>query len=110
MFLLFKGALRMSRFILYLLYTLFTFWALPIFQHTGTGCIEIAVFVLRLILVNFGQNFSERSLLDLKSKINRDFNHEFSHDFKHMCNTPLNRYLYILNAVRRPYVRTFVRP
>jgi len=21
-------------------------WALPIFQHSGTGCIEIAVFVL----------------------------------------------------------------
>jgi len=30
--------------------------ALPMFQHvSGTGCIEIAVFVLRLILVDFSR-------------------------------------------------------
>ena len=45
------------------------------------------MFVLRSILVDFGQNFSQRALLDL-NKINHDFDHEFNHDFKR-SGTPL---------------------
>jgi len=47
-------------------------WALPIFQHSGTGYIEIVVVVL--ILFDFSQKFSERALPNLKIK--RDFNHD----------------------------------
>ena len=32
-------------------------WALPMFQHSRTSYSEIAVFVARLILVDFGQSF-----------------------------------------------------
>jgi len=42
--------------------------ALPIFQRSGTGYIEITVFVLRFILVDSRQNFSELALLDLKNQ------------------------------------------
>jgi len=38
------------------------------FLHSGTGYIEIAMFVLWLIFVDFGQNFSERALLVLKNQ------------------------------------------
>jgi len=38
------------------------------FQHSGIGYIEIAVFVLWLIFVDFSQNFSERALLVRKSQ------------------------------------------
>jgi len=38
------------------------------FQHSGTGYVEIAVFVLWLIFVDFSQNFSERALLVRKSQ------------------------------------------
>jgi len=37
-------------------------WALPTFQRSVAGYIETAVIVLRLILVDFSQNFSERAL------------------------------------------------
>jgi len=43
-------------------------WALLIIQHSVTGYIEIAVFILQFILVNISQNFSERGMLDLKNQ------------------------------------------
>jgi len=43
-------------------------WALLIFQYNGTGYIEIAVFILWLIVINFSQNFSEPALLNLTNQ------------------------------------------
>jgi len=43
-------------------------WALPIFQHSATGYMETAMFVLQLILVNFSQNSAECGLLNLKNQ------------------------------------------
>jgi len=48
------------------------------FLHSGTGYIEIAVFVLRLIFVDFGQNFQESTATS--EKTNHDFNHDFLHN------------------------------
>jgi len=43
-------------------------YALSIFQRSGTGYVEVVVFVLRSIIIDFSQNFSERALLDMKNR------------------------------------------
>ena len=48
------------------------------FSAHGTGYIEIAVFVLWLVFVDFSQNFWERPLLVLKK-----FNHDFTDETRH---------------------------
>ena len=93
-------------------------WALPIFQHSGTGYIEIRPSRHRSTVdsCHFSQKFSERALLYLKNQsrfqsrnwssdrrsgtgyveiaglfhadFNDNLNHEFNHDFTH-SKTPL---------------------
>jgi len=76
------------------------------FLHSGTGYMEITVFVLRLIfLADFSQNFSERALFILKNSITTSvtkistvepvtlkkpclFRADFNHDFLQISVTP----------------------